>query len=69
MADAYQVFNPQTGTHTRYETEVEAKSALVEVAKQVLLIHTPSVNAEIIHENGDVTWTPVDFVSQLVVSI
>lgn len=69
MADAYQVFNPQTGTHTRYETEAEAKSALVEVAKQVLATHTPSVNAETVHENGDVTWEPVDFVSQLVVTI
>lgn len=69
MADAYQVFNPQTGTYTRHETEVEAKSALVEIAKQVLLTHTPSVNAETVHENGDVTWAPVDLVSQLVVSI
>ena len=69
MADAYQVFNPQTGTHTRYETEAEAKSALVKIAKMVLSIHTPTVNVETVHENGDVTWTPVDFVSQLVVTI
>ena len=69
MADAYQVFNPQTGQHTRYVTEAEAKAALVEVAKQVLAVHTPSVVEEITHENGDVTWVPIDFVSQLNVSI
>jgi len=69
MADAYQIFNPQTGTHTRYETEAEAKAAFVEVAKNVILVHTPSAVEETVHENGDVTWTPVDFVSQLVVTI
>jgi len=69
MADAYQVFNPQTGSHTRHETEAEAKTALVAIAKMVLAAHTPTVNSEIVHENGDVTWTPVDFVSQLVVTI
>ena len=69
MANAYQVFNPQTGQHTLYQTELEAKTALVEVAKMVLSIHTPTVVEETIHENGDVTWTPVDFASQLVISI
>lgn len=69
MADSYQVFNPQTGTHTRYLTEIEAKIALVEVAKQLLAIHALSVNEETVHDNGDVTWTPVDFASQLVVTI
>lgn len=65
----YQVFNPQTGIHSRYESEAEAKAALVDVAKQVLVAHAPSVNLEIVHENGDVTWQPTDFVSQLVVTI
>ena len=65
----YQVFNPQTGTHTRCESEAAAKAMLVDVAKQFLTVHIPSVNLEIVHENGDVTWQPVDFVSQLVVSI
>ncbi len=65
----YQVFNPITGTHTRCESDVEAKVMLVEVAQQVLALHVPSVNQEIVHENGDVTWQPIDFVSQLVVTI
>jgi hypothetical protein len=65
----YRVFNPLTGTHTRCESEAEAKDVLVDVAKQVLVAHTPSVNLEIVHENGDVTWQPVDFVSQLIVTI
>jgi hypothetical protein len=42
---------------------------LIEVARQVIALHTPAVNQETVHENGDVTWTPVDFVSQLTVSI
>lgn len=66
---AYQVFNPQTGTHVRFESEAEAKVALVDIAKQILVSHTPSVNLEIVHENGDTTWQPVDFVSQLMVTI
>ena len=65
----YRVFNPLTGTHIRCESEASAKAALVDVAKQVLVAHTPSVNLEIVHENGDVTWQPVDFVSRLVVTI
>jgi len=69
MADAYQVFNPQTGQHTRYETEAEAKAALVEVAKQILVTYTPSVVEETVHENGDVTWTSTELASQLIVSI
>ena len=69
MAQTYQIFNPQTGTHTRCESEAEVKTMLVTIAKQVLSVHTPSVNLEIVHENGDVTWQPVDFVSQLVVTL
>ena len=44
--NAYQVFNPLTGQHTRYETEEEAKGALVEIAKQVLAQHVPVVVQE-----------------------
>jgi hypothetical protein len=69
MANAYQLFNPLTGAHTRYETEAEAKTAFAELAKQVLTVHSPGMVEEITHENGDVTWVPVDFVSQLVVTI
>lgn len=55
---AYQVFNPLTGVHTRYETEAEAKLALIEVAKQVLQQHCPIVVQELSNENGDTTWIP-----------
>ena len=54
--NAYQVFNPLTGQHTRYETEAEAKSALVDIAKQVLTQHVPVVVQELANENGDTTW-------------
>ena len=69
MDSAYQVFNPQTGLHTKYETESEAKAAFLEIAKLTLTIHTPSAVKEITHSNGDVSWVPVDFISQLIISI
>lgn len=65
----YQVFNPQTGSHARCMSEDEAKALTVEIAKQLLTNYVISANLEVVHENGDVTWEPVDFASQLVVSI
>ena len=67
--NTYQVFNPITGTHTRCYSDDEAKAMLIEVAKQVLALHVPSVNLEIVHENGDVTWMPFKFPSDFVVTI
>ena len=58
---AYQVFNPLTGLHTRYETEAEATAALIEIAKAVLAQHLPTVCQELSNENGDTCWSPVDF--------
>lgn len=65
---AYQVFDPITGVHTRYETEAEAKAALVEVAKKVLKLHCPSVVQEISNEHGDTAWTPTNMNETLVIS-
>jgi hypothetical protein len=65
---AYQVFNPLTGQHTRYETEAEAKAALVDVAKQVLEQHCPRVVQELSNENGDTTWIPTTMNETLVIS-
>lgn len=66
---AYQVFNPLTGLHTRYETENEAKTALIEIAKQVLEQHCPKVIQELSNENGDTTWIPTNMNESLVVSL
>lgn len=65
---AYQVFNPLTGQHTRYETEAEAKTALIEIAKQVLELHCPKVIQELSNENGDTTWIPTNMNESLVIS-
>ena len=65
---AYQVFNPLTGQHTRYETEEEAKTALIEVAKQILQQHCPTVIQELSNENGDTTWVPTTMNETLNVS-
>jgi hypothetical protein len=58
---AYQIFNPLTGLHTRYETEAEATAALIEAAKAILVQHLPTVCRELSNENGDKCWTAVDF--------
>lgn len=65
---AYQVFNPLTGVHTKYETEVEAKAALVEVARAILEAHCPTIVQEISNENGDATWVPTEIHKTLVIS-
>jgi hypothetical protein len=67
--NTYQVFNPLSGRHTRCDSEQEAKELLVTFVKEMIAQNLFSVNEEITHENGDVTWQPVDFVSQIVVSI
>lgn len=65
---AYQVFNPLTGQHTRYETEADAKAALIEISKEVLKQHCPTVVQELSNENGDTTWIPTDLNKTLVIS-
>jgi len=65
---AYQVFNPLTGLHTRYETEAEAKTALIELAKEVLKQHCPTVVQELSNENGDTTWIPTTMNETLTIS-
>lgn len=65
---AYQVFNPLTGVHTRYETEAEAKTALVEIAKEILVQHCPRVVQELSNENGDTTWIPTNMNETLQIS-
>lgn len=65
---AYQVFNPLTGVHTRYETEAEAKAALVDVAKQVVQLHCPTVVQELSNELGDTAWIPTQLHESIVIS-
>lgn len=65
---AYQVFNPLTGVHTRYETEEEARAAMVEIAKEILKIHCPTVVQELSNENGDTTWIATAIHEQFVVT-
>ena len=65
---AYQIFNPLTGTHTRYETEAEAKTALIEVSKQLLNYYCPQVVQELSNENGDTTWIPTTLHETLTIS-
>jgi hypothetical protein len=57
---SYQVFNPITGVHTEYQTEDEAKIAMVDIAKQVLQNNIISVCRAINNENGDSSWIPID---------
>lgn len=65
---AYQVFNPLTGVHTRYETEAEARQALIDMAKLVLDTHKLIVVREMSNEHGDTTWIPTSMPDTLVIS-
>jgi hypothetical protein len=67
--EIYQVFNPLTGVHTEYQTEAEAKSAIAEIAKEVIKTHKPTVCASLTNENGDSTWISVDLVQNVQVII
>lgn len=65
---AYQVFNPLTGQHTRYESEELARLALINVAKEILQQHCPTVVQELSNENGDTTWIPTTMNETLIIS-
>jgi len=65
---AYQVFNPLTGVHTRYETEAEAKQALIVIAQDILKQHSPTVVQELSNENGDTVWIATKMNETLVIS-
>jgi hypothetical protein len=65
---AYQVFNPLTGVHTRYETEAEAKQALIAIAQDILKQHSPTVVQELSNENGDTVWIATKMNETLVIS-
>lgn len=65
----YQVFNPATGTHDKYDTLDEAKAALIEVCNEVLRSHSPAIVREISNELGDTAWTPVSLENKVTVTI
>jgi hypothetical protein len=65
---AYQVFNPLTGVHTRYETEAEAKQALIVIAQEILKQHSPTVVQELSNEHGDAVWIATKMNEELTVS-
>ena len=69
VGTTYQVFNPLTGLHTEYATEAEAKIAIVEISKQILAVHKPTVCQALSNENGDSTWIPVDIVQSVEVTV
>jgi len=66
---AYQVFNPLTGQHTKYQTEENAKTAIVDIAKEIIKIHIPTACQELANENGDTTWIPVPLIESINISI
>lgn len=56
---AYQIYNPFTGQHQKYETLEQAKQAISELALEVINVYGPKTNRELANENGDATWIPV----------
>lgn len=62
----YQVFNPLTGTHAEYETEAEARAAVIVVSEQVLAAHKVSLVRSITNEHGDSAWIAVELSEPIV---
>jgi hypothetical protein len=69
MEPTYQVFNPLTGQHTKCPSENSAKEIVADISLQVIKAYPSTTVIEILHENGDVTWEAVDFVSQVKVTL
>ena len=65
MTDNYYVYNPITGTSTKYLNEQDAIQALVDISKMVLDVHVPKVSREIYNENGNSALVPTDFHERL----
>lgn len=69
MNEKFKIFNPLSGTHEEFTDIKEARSRLVDIATQVMLIHTPRMVTELINENGDSTWIPTDEHQKLIINI
>lgn len=65
MTENYQVYNPYTGTYTKYDSEEEMQEAVIELSKQILQTYGPKVNREIVNENGNVAWTSFDVANNI----
>lgn len=57
---SYQVFHPKLGQHLKFETEIAAKNAALDIANELLLDAYPNIMQEISNENGDCCWIPAD---------
>jgi len=69
MTTNYQVFNPLTGTHTKYTSEQEAKDAVTQIASSIVDTYKPTVCQELSNENGDTTWVAVDLIKKFNISV
>lgn len=55
---AFQVFNPTTGMHNRFDTEEEAKAEAVKITNELIANLRPHIVQELSNENGDTCWIP-----------
>ena len=69
MTTNYQVFNPLTGLHSQYASEIEAKETLAKICEAIIDKYKPTVCQELVNENGDSAWTSVDLVATRQVTI
>lgn len=67
--NAYQVFSPLTGQHTRYETIEEAKAAFIDIVQEIFKNYPTFVNEEFIQPNGDVTWVPTAAFDKIIITL
>ena len=68
MGTNFQVFNPLTGSHTEYDTEDAARSATVEITKQILANYKITVVQSVSNENGDSAWTAYELANPVIIS-
>jgi hypothetical protein len=68
MGTNFQLFNPLTGSHAEYNTEDAARSAAVEITKQILANYKITVVQSISNENGDSAWTAHELANPVIIS-
>lgn len=57
---AFHVFNPETGCHTRHETEAEARAELLRLVTAFFEKNKPAVYTQLSNEKGDSVWIDTD---------
>ena len=64
---SYQVFNPKTGTHTKCDTEQEARDCLITFIKAFYAENKPAITRKFSNEKGDIVWVATQIDENIVI--